>query len=75
MWPTWERLFRYGGMDTTNHVECHLEWIEYSLLSAKVNRKLRYLVVTIIGSVAYGTRVGGATLIDNFKQHQAISES
>ena len=75
MWPTWGRLFRYGGMDTTNHVERHWEWIKYSLLGAKVNRKLRDLVMAIIGSAADGTRVGGATLIDHFKQHQTISES
>ena len=75
MWPTWRRLFRYGDIDTTNHVEHHWEKIKYSLLGAKVNRKLRDLVMAIIGSAADGTRVGGATLIDHFKQHQTISES
>ena len=62
-------------MDTTNHVERHWEWIKYSLLGAKVNRKLRDLVVAIIENVADGTRVGGITLIDYFKQQQAVSES
>ena len=69
------RLFRYKGMDTTNHVGRHWKWIKYSILSAKVNRKLRDLVVAIIGNTVDGTRVGGATLIDHFKQQQAISES
>jgi hypothetical protein len=40
MWPTWGRLFRYGGINTTNHVKRHWKWIKYSLLGAKVNRKL-----------------------------------
>lgn len=39
----------------------------YSLLDAKVNRKLRELVVAIIESAADKTRVGGTTLIDHFK--------
>ena len=25
MWPTWGTLFRYGGIETTNHVEHHWE--------------------------------------------------
>jgi len=62
-------------MNTTNHVERHWEWIKYSLLGAKINRKLRDLVVAIIESAANGTRVGGATLINHFKQYQGISES
>lgn len=62
-------------MNRTNHAERHWEWIKYSLLGAKINRKLRDLVVAIIGSVADETRVSGATPIDHFKQHQAISES
>ena len=75
VWPTWGRFFRYGGMDKTNHVERHWKWIKYSLLGAKVNRKLRDLVVAIIENVADGTRVGGITLIDHFKQQQTVSES
>ena len=39
----------------------------YSLLDAKVNRKFRELVVTIIESAADKTRVGGTTSIDHFK--------
>ena len=38
----------YGGMDTTNHIERHWEWIKYILLQGKVNRSLRDLIVAII---------------------------
>ena len=56
-------------------MERHWKWIKYSLLGAKINCKSRDLVVAIIGSAADGTRVGGVTVIDHFKQHQAINES
>ena len=75
MWRTWERFFRYGGMNTTNHVKRHWKWIKHSPLGAKMNRKLRDLVVAIIESVADEIRVGKTTLNPHYKQHQAISES
>jgi len=74
MWPKFGRLFSYGGMDTTNHVERHWKWIKYTLLQGKVNRSVRDLIVAIIGSVADGSRIGGPTLLDHFKQVQAISK-
>ena len=61
-------------MDTTNHAECHWEWIKYTLLQDKVNRSLRDLIVAIIGNAADGIRVGGSTLLDHFQQVQLISE-
>jgi hypothetical protein len=51
LWPTFRRLFTYGGGDTTNHVEYHWEWIKYILLSGMVNHCIRDLIVTIMGSV------------------------
>jgi hypothetical protein len=74
MWPKFGRLYAYGGVDTTNHVERHWEWIKYTLLQGKVNRSLRDLIVAIIGSAADGSRIGGPTLLDHFKQVQAISK-
>ena len=74
LWPKFGRLFSYGGMDTTNHVERHWEWIKYTLLQGKINRSLRDLIVAIIGSAADGTRVGGPTLLDHFQQVQLISK-
>lgn len=74
LWPKWGRLFNYGGMDTTNHIERHWEWIKYSLLQGKVNCSLRNLIVSIIGSASDGTKMGGPTLVDHFKQVQIISE-
>jgi hypothetical protein len=29
LWPTFGKLFIYGGGDITNHVEYHWEWIKY----------------------------------------------
>ena len=74
LWPKSGRMFSYGGIDTTNHVERHWEWIKYSLLMGKVNRSLRDLVVAIIGSANDGIRVGRPTLIDYFKLRQGISK-
>ena len=74
LWPKFGRLFKYGGMDTTNHVERHWEWIKYTLLQGKINRSIRDLIVAIIGSAVDGNRTGGPTLVDHFKQVQAISE-
>lgn len=74
MWPKYGRLFAHGGMDTTNHIERHWEFIKYTLLQGKVNRSLRDLVVAIMGSAADGSRVGGPTLMDHFKQVQLISK-
>ena len=51
-------FFSYGGIDTTNHVKRHWELIKYTLLQWKVNRSLRDLIVTIIGSAKDGTRLG-----------------
>ena len=56
LWPKFGRLFEYGGMDTTNHVEQHWEWIKYTLLQGKVNRSIWDLIVAIIGSAADGSR-------------------
>ena len=74
LWPKFGRMFPYGGMDTTNHIERHWEWIKYSLLMGKVNRSLRDLVVAIMGSAKDGTRVGGPTLLDYFKLRQGTSK-
>ena len=74
LWPRFGRLFAYGGMDTTNHVERHWEWIKYTLLQGKVNRALRDLIVAIVGSAADGSRVGGPTLLDHFQTVQLISK-
>ena len=56
LWPKFGRLFEYGGMDTTDHVERHWEWIKYTLLQGNVNRSIRDLIVAIIGSAADGSR-------------------
>ena len=74
LWLKFGRLFPYGGIDITNHIERHWEWIKYTLLQGKVNRSLRDLIVAIIGSAADGTRVGGPTLLDHFQQVQLISK-
>lgn len=74
LWPKFGRLFSYGGMDTTNHVERHWELIKYTLLQGKVNRSLRDLIVAIVGSAKDGTRVGQPTLLNQFKMTQRISE-
>ncbi|XP_024400655.1 uncharacterized protein [Physcomitrium patens] len=73
LWPRFGRLFAYGGIDTTNHVERHWEWIKYTLLQGKVNRSLRDLIVAIVGSAADGSRIGGPTLMDHFQTVQLIS--
>ena len=74
LWPRFGRLFTYGGMDTTNHIERHWEWIKYNLLQGKVNRALRDLIVVIVGSAADGSRIGGPTLLDHFQTVQLISK-
>jgi len=74
MWPKFGRLFLYGGIDTTNHVERHWEWIRYTLLQGKVNQSVRDLIVATIGSATNRSRIGGPTLVDHFKQVQAISK-
>ena len=74
LWPRFGRLFAYGGMDTTNHIERHWEWIKYSLLQAKVNRALRDLIIAIVGSAEDGSRIGGPTLVDHFQMVQLISK-
>jgi hypothetical protein len=74
LWPRFGRLFSYGGMDTTNHIERHWELIKYTLLHGKVNRSLRDLIVAIIGSAKDGTRLGQPTLLSQFKMTQRISK-
>jgi hypothetical protein len=74
LWPRFGRLFAYGGMDTTNHVERHWELIKYTLLQGKVNRSLRDLIVAIVGSANDGTRVGQPTLLSQFKLTQRLSK-
>jgi hypothetical protein len=74
LWPRFGRLFAYGGMDTTNHVERHWELIKYTLLKGKVNRALRDLIVALVGSAKDGSRVGQPTLINDFKMIQRISK-
>jgi hypothetical protein len=74
LWPRFGQLFAYGGMDTTNHIEQHWEWIKYTLFQGKVNRALRDLIVAIVGSAADGTRIGGPTLLDHFQTVQLISK-
>jgi hypothetical protein len=75
LWPRFGRLFAYGGMDTTNHVERHWELIKYTLLQGKVNRSLRDLIVAIVGSAKDGTRVGQPTLLSQFRMTQRLSKS
>ena len=74
LWPRLGRLFTYGGMDTTNYIERHWEWIKYTLLQKKVNRALRDLIVAIVGNAADGSRIGGPTLLDHFQTVQLISK-
>ena len=74
LWPKFGRLFSYGGMDTTNHIERHWEFIKYTLLQGKVNRCLRDLIVAIIGSAKDGIHVGQCTLLNQFKMTQRISK-
>ena len=74
LWPRFGRLFAYGGMDTTNHVERHWELIKYTLLQGKVNRSLRDLIVAIVGSAKDGTHVVQPTLLSQFKMTQRLSK-
>jgi hypothetical protein len=74
LWPRFGRLFSYGGMDTTNHVERHWELIKYTLLRGKVNRSVRDLIVAIIGSAKDGTHLGQPTLLGQFIMTQRISK-
>jgi hypothetical protein len=74
LWPRFGRLFPYGGMDTTNHVERHWELIKYTVLQGKVNRSLRDLIVAIIGSAKDGTRIGQPTLLSQFVMTQRLSK-
>ena len=67
MWPKFGRLFSYGGMDITNYIERHWEWIKHTLLQGKVNWSLQNLIVAIIGSMVDEKRIGGPTLMDHFK--------
>ena len=74
LWPRFSRLFNYGGVNTTNHIERHWEFIKYTLLQGKVNRCLRDLIVALIGSAENGTRAGQPTLLNQFKMTQRISK-
>ena len=73
LWPKFGRLFSYGGMNTTNHIERYWEWIKYTLLQRRVNRSLRDLIGAIVESAVDGTRGGRPTLLDHFQQVQLIS--
>lgn len=61
-------------MDTTNHVERHWELIKYTVLQGNVNRSLRNLIVTIIGSAKDGTCIGQPTLLSQFVMIHRLSK-
>ena len=74
LWPRFGRLFPYGGMDTTNHVERHWELIKYTVLQGKVNQSLRDFIVAIIGSAKDGTLIGQPTLLSQFVMTHRLSK-
>ena len=74
MWPKFGKLFLYGGMNTTNHIEEHWEWIKYTLLQGKVNWSLQNLMIVIIGCIVNKCHIGSLTLMDYFKQVQCINK-
>ena len=67
LWPSFGRIFSYGGMDIINYMERHCQLIKYTLLQDKVNRNLRDLSVAIIGSAKDGTRVAQPTLLTQLR--------
>jgi hypothetical protein len=54
MWPRWTRMFRHGHANTTNLVERMWEYVKYTLLNGKVNRRLDELIIAIIGHPKIG---------------------
>ena len=74
LWPRFGQLFAYGGMDTTNHIKHHWEWIKYTLLQGKVIHALRDLTIASIGSAMDGSRIGRPTLLNYFQTVQFINK-
>jgi len=60
------RMFRHGHANTTNLVECMWQYIKYTLLDGKVNRRLDELVFALIGNLDTGQRFGGLSLDEHY---------
>ena len=66
MWPRWARMFRHGHANTTNLVERMWQYVKYTLLDGKVNRRLDELIYAIIGDPDNGRRFEGMTLDEHY---------
>ncbi len=72
-WPKFGRLFAHGNVDTTNLVERLWQYIQYTLLDAKINRLILVLLHALVGDSLHGMHIGG-TLLEFFKQKQEIGK-
>ena len=59
-------MFPHGHVNTINLVECMWQYVKYTLLSGKVNRRLDDLILAIIGNLETSQRFGGGTLVDHY---------
>ena len=68
-------MFPYGHANTTNLVERMWQYVKYTLLGGKVNRRLDDLILAIIGNPETGQQFGGGTLVDHYDRAHSLSES
>lgn len=75
MWPRFSRMFKHAHVNTTNLAERMWQYIKYTLLNGKVNRRLDELIIALIGHPETGRRFGGSTLIEYYDDAHWLSES
>jgi hypothetical protein len=68
-------MFRHGHANTTNLVERMWEYVKYTLLDGKVNRRLDELIIAIVGHPKTGLRFGGLILVEHYDDAHNLSES
>ena len=51
------------------------QYVKYTLLDGKVNRRLHELVIALIGNPDTGQRFGGITLVKHYHKARWLSES
>ena len=68
-------MFPHGHANTTNLLERMWQYVKYTLLDGKVNRRLDDLILAIIGNLETCQRFGGGTFVDHYDKTHWLSES
>ena len=68
-------MFRHRHANTTNLVERMWQYVKYTLLDGKVNRRLDELIFAIIGNPNSRRRFGGLTVDEHYNNVYCLNKS